>query len=137
MPRIPEMFKMNSEDNAEAEEESSVDGEAASRDDQGPRDEFLADVRSPQFQGPTKSEWRCFRCDGDQWVQNVYGTWPCLGCEGTESYSCLRPHRHETDEGVWMFMPRRPDGPDRRRPQGPGPEATTAKATGCARQWTS
>ena len=46
MPRIPEMFKMKSEDNAEAEEESSVD-------DQGPRDEFLADVRSPQFQGPT------------------------------------------------------------------------------------
>ena len=63
---------------------------------------------APDFQGPTSTE-RSLRCDGDRWEMNLCGTWLCCGCESTEFYSCRRPPRHETDEGVWSTVPGEPD----------------------------
>ncbi|CAE7840841.1 RE2 [Symbiodinium necroappetens] len=127
MPRVPDVFKMNSDDET-GKEAFPVDAGDVAPD--GARDaaheasvpvEHFVEEQAPDFQGPTTSEWRCLRCDGDRWERNVYGVWLCCGCDGTEFYSCNRPHRHETDEGVWMFMPRRPTTQGRTGPRADGP----------------
>ena len=60
----------------------------------------------PRAQGPQLNVWRCLRCDSGRWTRNLYGTYLCMSCEGTEFYSCRQPHRRVTEDGVWMFMPR-------------------------------
>ncbi|CAE7750496.1 RE2 [Symbiodinium sp. CCMP2592] len=117
MPRVPEMFKLASDDDRgdEPEEDSEAMAGIAHEDPGSPAESV--ERQSPQTQGPENNEWRCLRCDGNRWVQNVYGTWLCCSCESTEAYSCRRPHRHETDEGVWMFMPRQTMNQGRQGPR--------------------
>ena len=121
------MFKMNSDDDVGMEAlpvdagDVAPDGASDAAHEASTTEHFVEE-QAPDFQGPTTSEWRCLRCDGDRWERNVYGVWLCCGCDGTEFYSCNRPHRHETDEGVWMFMPRRPTTQGRAGPRADGPE---------------
>ena len=103
MPKIvPEMFNITSDEDGgdgseipDAVEPGPSTAPAISREP--------AAEQAPDFQGPTSTEWRCLQGDGDCWEMNLYGTWLCCGCESTEFYSCRRPLRHQTDEGVWMF----------------------------------
>ena len=67
-----------------------------------------SDRRRTEIQGHHDSEgsaWRCSRCDHDVATLNFEGQWECLQCLGTDFYQPNRPHRRETDRGVWLFMP--------------------------------
>ena len=98
MPRIiPEMFTMNSDEDAgdggdlpDEREDGAYQEPAVARE---PVVEQAPDFHSRYFQGPTRTEFRCLRCDGDRWEVNLYGAWCCCACESTESYSCKRPVR--------------------------------------------
>ncbi|CAE7225383.1 unnamed protein product [Symbiodinium microadriaticum] len=104
MPSIPEIFKMNSgEPDDEAASEPCEDVEHPSLEEP---DQDETEDGPPRAQGPQLNVWRCLRCDSGRWTRNLYGTYLCMSCEGTEFYSCRQPHRRVTEDGVWMFMPR-------------------------------
>ncbi|OLP87461.1 Carboxy-terminal kinesin 2 [Symbiodinium microadriaticum] len=80
MPRIiPEMFTMNSDEDAgdggdlpDEREDGAYQEPAVARE---PVVEQAPDFHSRYFQGPTRTEFRCLRCDGDRWEVNLYGAW--------------------------------------------------------------
>ncbi|CAK9087479.1 unnamed protein product [Durusdinium trenchii] len=55
--------------------------------------------------------WRCLRCHSARWSEVGHDSYRCGACMGTEFYNATQPVRHQTDDGVWMFVPRANSAP--------------------------
>ena len=66
------------------------------------------DTEVPLAVEPT---WRCLRCHSARWSEVGHNSYRCGACMGTEFYNATQPVRHQTDDGVWMFVPRANSAP--------------------------
>ena len=119
MPRIPEIFPLDRDDDAQDFVGEHPAAEDEIPDDHVGRDPWLEalerEAAEHVIQG-NPSEWRCVRCDSNMAVQTGLAQWTCTTCSGSEFYKTDRALRRQTDIGTWMFLPRPPNGPPPRRP---------------------
>ena len=52
------------------------------------------------------SHWRCLRCHSSHWSLVAPASYTCDSCGHDEFYNAHAPTRHETGDGVWMFVPK-------------------------------
>ena len=52
------------------------------------------------------SHWRCLRCHSSHWSLVAPASYTCDRCGHDEFYNARAPTRHETGDGVWMFVPK-------------------------------
>ena len=49
--------------------------------------------------------WRCLQCGNSTFMWTGEG-WKCADCQSADYHRVSQPVRHETEDGVWVFMPR-------------------------------
>ena len=52
-----------------------------------------------------EGRWRCIKCHSASWTVAMDRTYKCLDCSGTEFYDASQPHRRDTAEGTWTYVP--------------------------------
>ena len=68
--------------------------------------------------------WKCWDCGNNTFMWTGEG-WKCADCRGADFYQTTQAARHETEDGVWVFMPRHASPPQSQEPQ---PERASPKA---------
>ena len=53
----------------------------------------------------TDDSWRCLQCGNSTFMWTGEG-WKCADCRSADYHRVSQPVRHETEDGVWVFMPR-------------------------------
>ena len=63
------------------------------------------DDPSPVSETASEPSWRCWSCGNDTFAWTGEG-WKCASCRSGDYYNAVVSQRRETDNGVWMYVPR-------------------------------
>ena len=67
----------------------------------------MSDVAPPPEDAGSDADpsWRCWSCDNDTFTWTGEG-WKCARCRSSDYYNIVQSQKHETDHGIWMYVPR-------------------------------
>ena len=93
---------------------------------QGPPPGFEPPDHLPEPFAPDM-QFRCWSCHSDAFVHTPDG-WRCAVCSSWDFYNTHNATRHETEDGVWLYMPHAAPSPAGTRPPAPGGRRTPGRA---------
>ena len=67
----------------------------------------MSDVAPPPEDAGSETDpsWRCWSCDNDTFTWTGEG-WKCARCRSSDYYNIVQSQKHETEHGVWTYVPR-------------------------------